>query len=662
MLIPVGHEDQRVTRLPWATIGLIVVNVAVFLATFPIAKQQADETRLRLREVVRFARDHPYLRLPEELSRIFPVPRPLREPAPDVLGEEQGQLDRLVNDFQTARSGSLYRTFGYIPAEPHPLSLFTLLFIHGGWLHLLGNMLFLWLSGTSLEDRWGRIFFLALYLASGVAGTLAHAAVHPQSTLPLVGASGAIAGLMGAFLIRLATTRIRFLFWFIIFRGTFSAPAYVVLPLWLLQQFMMARTGPVGLVAVWAHIGGFGLGVVAALLIRLTDLEEKVLAPAVAKKTTWTASDRLTGALGRLDRGDLDGAINELEALLRVRPDNIEARTSLIDAYARKGDEAAAGRESARLVGAYLKARDMAGATAAFWEHKQSHPEVPLAMRDLLALAAHREKLQEYHEAADLYRTAVAAWPDDPLAPKALVGCGRLQLQIFKQPEEALEILQRARTHPRATAEFQQASGELIAAATREVHPAPQEPPASPPAPEVSSPKPQPHQAASEVTVPKEPAAQAPAGTSDRALAPISARAVGIDARGLHLQDRRGGTVHLAWQRVRAVSVASLGRPEATGPIVDSLILDLVIASNPTAAEDRTCCIRLSNRDLAIPQLQSEPSPLRAFQRLIATILKVTGATPHPSREACLGLQPFPVFPDVAAYEADLRARLAAHG
>jgi len=660
VLIPIGHEDQRVTRLPWVTIGLIVINIAVFLATFPLAKQQANETHLRLREVVRYARDHPYLRLPEELARAFPAGPSPRKLAPDILNEEQAQLDRLVNDFEVSRSRSVFRTVGYIPAEPHLLALLTSMFMHGGWMHLIGNMLFLWLSGTSLEDRWGRIFFPVLYLASGAVATLIHAAMQPQSSLPLVGASGAIAGLMGAFLIRLATTRIRFFFWFFFFRGTFYAPAYVVLPLWLLQQFMMARTGTAGSVAVWAHIGGFGLGVAVALLVQLTDLEAKLLAPSIAKKTAWTASEDLAAALARLDRGDLDGAVKALEALLRAKPENIEARTSLIEAYERKGDHAAAGRESARLVGAYLKARDTAGAMTASWEHKRSYPDVPLALRDQLALAADREKRQEYPEAAELYRVAIAAWPDDPLVPKALVGFGRVLIQVFHQPGEALEYLERAHAHPHATPEFQQASAEMIAAAKRELRAVSQDPAAAlQPDPELSPPEPQPLLAAPEVPIPIEPAGQAPAVTASRPLVPVPARAVAIDARGLHLQDRRGGTGQLAWQKVTAVSVASIGRRGATDQLADSLVLDLVIAANPAPAEDRIRCVRLCLKDLAIPQLQSEPSPLRAFQRLVATILKVTGATAHPSREACLGLQGFPSFPDLGAYEADLVARLA---
>ena len=91
---------------------------------------------------------------------------------------------------------------------------------------------------------------------------------------------------MGAFLVRLATTRIRFYYWLLIVQGTFSMPAYVALPLWLLQQFAMARYGAAGGIAVWAHIGGFAFGALVAGVVRLSNVEKSILAPAIAKRTS----------------------------------------------------------------------------------------------------------------------------------------------------------------------------------------------------------------------------------------------------------------------------------------------------------------------------------------------------------------------------------------
>jgi membrane associated rhomboid family serine protease len=644
-----------VARLPWVTILFVAANVIVFLLTLPVVNQQAAETHQQLQQILRFAIEHPYLRVPEELAHFVPARHPPSDLSAEVIAEEQARLDRLWSDFRTVASLSIYRTYGYIPAEPRLPALFTSMFMHAGWLHLLGNMLFLWLSGGSLEDRWGRVFYLILYLVSGVTATLMHAAMAPHSHFPLVGASGAIAGLMGAFLVRLATTRIRFLYWVLFFRGTFEAPAYVMLPLWLLQQFGMARTGTEGGVAVWAHIGGFAFGALVAILVRLTDLEEKVLAPAVKKKTTWTASDRLTATLERLDRGDLDGAIQDLEALLRARPDDIEARTSLINAHSRKGDQAAAGRESALLVGAYLKARDMAGAMAAAREHKQAHPDVPLAVRDQLALAVDCEKRQDYQEAAARYQDAIATGSDDPLAPKVMVSYGRLLLRVFKEPAEAVELLQRACAHPLVTAEFQQVGTEMIALAKRALAPTAGQRGGEPEA--ANEP---PHRPSTlEVPMPGEPVAKVPAAAQALSLAPVPVTAVGIDARGLTIQDRRGRTGHVPWQKVTTVSVASIGQPGGEDQVAETLILDLILATSATPENGRIRCLRLSLSDLAIPQLQAESSPIRAFQRLVATILKVTGATAHPSREACLGLRPFPSFSDLAAYETDLITHLS---
>lgn len=244
MLIPIAHEDQRVARLPWVTILLVAANVVAFLLTLPLVQEHAAKTRQRAQEIVRFAVEHPYLQLPEELAHLVPaMPPPPNKPA-ETIADEQARLDRLWSDLKATTSASVYRTYGYIPTEPHPLALFTSMFMHAGWLHLLGNMLFLWLSGGSLEDRWGRVFFLILYLVSGVVATLIHAAMTPHSHIPLVGASGAIAGLMGAFLVRLATTRIRFLYWIFIFRGTFEAPAYVMLPYGSSSNCLWRGPGP----------------------------------------------------------------------------------------------------------------------------------------------------------------------------------------------------------------------------------------------------------------------------------------------------------------------------------------------------------------------------------------------------------------------------------
>ena len=742
MIIPIGHEDQQVKRLPWVTIALVIVNVAVFILTSQVAQQQAAETRARAQETLRYFAEHPHLQLPSELRNVIPSQPLPADHSLTGLAEEQTKLDGLVGEFRASAKRNVYWKFGYIPADPSLLALFTSMFLHGGWMHLLGNMLFLWLTGGSLEDRWGRVCFFLFYIASGVVAALIHGVMIPQSHVPMVGASGAIAGLMGAFLVRLATTRIRFFYWFIIFRGTFTMPAYVALPFWLLQQFSMARSGAGGGIAVWAHIGGFLFGAVIALVIWLSGFEAKILVPAVARKTSWSASDQLTAALGMLDGGDADGGIRSLVALLKKSPNNIEARATLVGAYTQKGDTDSAGRESGRLVSAYLAARDMEGALAALEEHRRAHPDVALSMRSLLALAAYREKQEQYAEAADLYQRAIQAWPDDPLGPKALISYGRLILEVFHEPDAALELLEQARAHPKMTPEFERVSQELTAAArcarpaaAQEPETAPMLAPESAPAQEAgpempsiegfeqtahfdatpseeappqatwqeeptlsASPEPtatgwgaitaqieMPSAAEPGLAEPQPPSAPAPESPAAdpshgwlsieepsmesptetvilpmaRTLAPTSMQAVGIDARGLRLKSRGGTAGVLQWQQIVGLSTARIEDPASTEQVGDNLVLDLLMAPESTPDSEVVRCVRLSAQDLAIPQLQNEPSPLRGFQRFVATALKASGATPHPSREECLGLQGFATFPDLAAYEAALLARLA---
>ena len=711
MLIPIGHEDQQVTRRPWVTILLVTVNVLAFLLTNQAVKQQSAETRQRAQEIVRYVSDHPYLKVPPEIRRVIPAAPPRTDLSPDTILQEQSRLDALWEEFTSGAGPSVFRTYGYVPAAPSLLALFTSMFLHGGWLHLLGNMLFLWLAGASLEDRWGRLFYPIFYLAGGVVAALIHAAMTPQSSIPMVGASGAIAGLMGAFLVRLAMTRIRFFYWVLFFRGTFVMPAYVALPLWLLQQFAMARSGAAGGIAVWAHIGGFLFGVLVAVIVRLTDLEKNILAPGLAKRTSWSPSEHLTAALGKLDRGDIDGGIRDLAALLTRDPNSIEARAALVGAYTQKGDAPSAGRESARLVSAYVVARDLDGALAALEEHRRAHPDVPVPMRGLLALAAYREKQERFREAADLYQQAVQAWPDDPLVPKALVAQGRLMLEVFQQPADALAILEGAVAHARTPPEFRRAAEELMAAARKAGRGVAEQPEAAPPTMEieptsltadVSEPPPQEPPRWTMVEMPSveiempasafqaeptadvapdppqgEPAVAPPADWSPAVetagnglaepppslkLAPVPMRAVAIDARGLRLQNREGRAGQLPWQNIAGVSVAMIGDSAGTEPAGDRLVLDLLMAPKATPEGDVVRCVRITVADLTIPRLQAEASPTRRVQRLVATILKATSATAYPSREDCLGLRGFPAFADLDSYETALTACLRLAG
>jgi membrane associated rhomboid family serine protease len=148
--------------------------------------------------------------------------------------------------------------------------LFSSMFVHGGWLHLIGNMWFLWVFGDNIEDRLGHFRFLLFYLAAGIGSGLIHTFFNWSSTLPAVGASGAISGVLGAYFVLFPRTRVLTLVPLLFFFFTVRLPAAVVLGFWFVLQFLSGLTAlgsrSAGGVAWWAHIGGFVLGV---LLVRI---------------------------------------------------------------------------------------------------------------------------------------------------------------------------------------------------------------------------------------------------------------------------------------------------------------------------------------------------------------------------------------------------------
>jgi membrane associated rhomboid family serine protease len=176
-------------------------------------------------------------------------------------------------------------TWGVVPADlvmawtlgegllQEAATLVTSQFLHAGWLHLLGNMLYLWIFGNNIEDRFGRLAFLGFYLAGGIAAGLTQVAIDPTSDIPMVGASGAIAATLGAYLVLYPRARITSLVFLGFFYQLIDVPAVIVLAFWIVLQLIdgLASLGVseiAGGVAFFAHIGGFAFGVVVALAVR----------------------------------------------------------------------------------------------------------------------------------------------------------------------------------------------------------------------------------------------------------------------------------------------------------------------------------------------------------------------------------------------------------
>ena len=186
------------------------------------------------------------------------------------------------------RLEAFVHSFGMVPYEitrgvdvpppgPAPVyaTLLSSMFMHGGWFHLIGNMLYLWIFGNNVEDVFGRFGFLVFYLTMGVAAAFGQILIDPVSQIPLIGASGAIAGVLGAYFVFFPSARVDTLVLIpigLVFVRVVPLPALVVLGMWILLQFIQGAPALAGVaqggVAWWAHIGGFLVGAIVGLFFR----------------------------------------------------------------------------------------------------------------------------------------------------------------------------------------------------------------------------------------------------------------------------------------------------------------------------------------------------------------------------------------------------------
>ena len=234
-MFPIGDENERGHGPAFVTLAIIALNVLVFIFLQGAGGPSGDEFT------------YGYSAVPLEITRGVD----LTEPEPiDVQGQQVS-----------------------VPQEPGPspiwLTLFSSIFMHGGWLHIAGNMLFLWVFGDNVEHRIGHVLYLVFYLVVGVIASLAQILTNTSSVIPTLGASGAISGVLGAYLVMFPTNRVTvFLFRFLV-----PVPAIVAIGIWAAFQFInglgaAAVTAETGGVAYMAHIGGFVAGLLAGLIFR----------------------------------------------------------------------------------------------------------------------------------------------------------------------------------------------------------------------------------------------------------------------------------------------------------------------------------------------------------------------------------------------------------
>ena len=257
-MFPISDPDYPRQSFPIVNVSLIVISIIVFLYQILIL----DDFGL-----TKFYNN--YGVVPYELTGQGDIGKKVEEL---VEGNDQSVLEIEGVEGMLAHHAS--STFGVITRDdirnvyeggpPSPwFTPFTSMFMHGGWMHLIGNMLFLWVFGDNLEDRLGRIKYLLFYLISGLFASAAQVAVDLNSGIPAIGASGAIAGVMGGYFVLFPHSKIRTLIFFFLITVV-SLPAWLIIGVWIIMQFF-SGVAALGAdfssgVAYWAHIGGFVAG------------------------------------------------------------------------------------------------------------------------------------------------------------------------------------------------------------------------------------------------------------------------------------------------------------------------------------------------------------------------------------------------------------------
>jgi membrane associated rhomboid family serine protease len=236
MLMPIGDDNEGRHSTPYVTYILIAINLAVFF----LLQMPSD------------AFTYGYATVPAEITRGVDITRPV-------------QVDGAALPH-------------YPGPQPIYLTLFTAMFMHGGFAHIFGNMLYLWIFGDNVEDAMGHVKFLIFYLLCGLAASAAHIFSEPNSLIPSLGASGAIAGVLGGYLLMFPSRQVRVLIGWV---GIVAMPALIVIGFWGVLQFLggfgsIARTEQTGGgVAYWAHVGGFIAGLVLVNLFRNARSRER---------------------------------------------------------------------------------------------------------------------------------------------------------------------------------------------------------------------------------------------------------------------------------------------------------------------------------------------------------------------------------------------------
>ena len=481
IIIPVSHENMEARRWPVITIALIAINVIIFILTYKTLENDVRKISEIKRTILYMAANYPDLNVQPESRLIvegFKQSNPdgwkrlvdtnpyvwkvlqdtrylLNATSNDNKTEKdkqeyyaalQSEMDSLNEQFVKLSNESISERYAFVPARPNPVSYLTSNFLHGGWLHLIGNMWFLWLAGFILEDTWGRWLYLIFYLVAGAAAIQFHFLTNTGSIVPTLGASGAVAALMGAFLIRFPKIKIEMAFivwWFIRIRVLkFKIAAYWLLPLWLLIEISSGKLyGNTSGTAHWAHVGGFLFGMIAATAIIRSGLERSIN-KVIEVKLGIDASE--TGKANELiEQGQLDEAMGILRRYVAANPNSLDGWDMIRRIYVNRQNASGFQEATLKTCVLRLKARDFEAAFQDYTEFINSGGE-KMPPNVWLSLCKGAESMQKFELALTEYQKLAQKYPEDRQAFIARLNSARIYLKELNSPQDALDIYQAA--------------------------------------------------------------------------------------------------------------------------------------------------------------------------------------------------------------------------
>jgi membrane associated rhomboid family serine protease len=660
MILPISHE--RDTLLRWPVVSLTII--AICLGVHLLSGMANDGSEL-FRDALQYYMEHPYLELDSEeileevpdLSTFVDLFDAMggEEPDPMVVAEEQAILDAKVQALIEALDSHPVRRWGLTPADLHLHQLVSHMFLHIGWLHLLGNLFIFYLGAGPIEDVWGRPLFAAFFLSAGIFAAVFFVAAYPDSTLPMVGASGAVSGVVGAFLVRFWKVKIRFFYflWFFmrIYTGTFQAAAWIMLPLWIANELYWAYVshyisqvmpGESGGVAYLAHVGGFMFGALFALGVKALNLEERWVAPKIHSKIGLEENPVLELAAEARKLGNPEEAWRVLEEELFRNGGNRDAALALWDVALELEQPVRAAPRMMSLIQQELREGEAELALQHWDELKGWVAEAPVPPRLGAMMGLALLEREEEEEACALLRGLVPRTAELP--PMLLLRVARSTAAAEGELGRSLAMagLAHPALDPQTEVELRKIANDPAEVSASDDGHRPTRPEGRKESKELIA-----------LTSEEESVNDAPG--PDLSLQSVITIPVSMeeDSLTLHLVDR--GPMILKDERMGAVGAAEICEPDQEPYFVLDLFVD-----KPDPKAGRLRAFRCSTRTFDPRHLlPDETDPNRAFLTIVGRILAGSGAPLYPEDLHPFQAQPFATYASVEEYEAALLTQIA---